>query len=124
MYEMIAIRSHCDKKNSNWSLDTQHILKPFIIKKTISLPKYSGTQLKRQCFMRHLAYNVRYSKEPINTSLSIITLHYSVTKTPVYNDTKYSVPSHNIITEFQCINTAFSEYLTRSTRSSPKEVIK
>ena len=81
--------------------------------------KYSVTRLKRR-FMRHLACNVRYSLEPINSSLSITTLYCSVTKTPLYNDTKYSVPSHNVITGFQCINTAFSDYLTWRTRSSPR----
>jgi hypothetical protein len=42
--------------------------------------------------MRHLFYSVRYSVIAINSPLLTITLHYSVIPTPVYNDTKYSVP--------------------------------
>jgi hypothetical protein len=39
-----------------------------------------------------LAYSVRYSAVPINSSLLTITLYFSVITTLVYNDTKYSVP--------------------------------
>jgi hypothetical protein len=58
---------------------------------------------KTHRFIRHLAYNVRYSVVPINSSLLTITLHYSVITTLVYNDTKYSVPFHDVITEFDSI---------------------
>jgi hypothetical protein len=37
-------------------------------------------------------YHVRHSVLPINSSLSIITLHSLVITTLVYNDAKYSVP--------------------------------
>jgi len=40
--------------------------------------------------MRYPFYNVRYAVVPINTSLLTITLHSSVTKALVYNNTKYS----------------------------------
>ena len=40
----------------------------------------------------HLAYNVRYSVAPVNSSLLILTLYCSVIITPVYNDTKCSAP--------------------------------
>ena len=39
--------------------------------------------------MRHHFYSVTCSVAPINSSLLTITLHSSVTKTLVYNDTKY-----------------------------------
>jgi hypothetical protein len=42
--------------------------------------------------MRYLVYNVRYYVVSINSSLLTTTLHYSLLKTLVYNDTKYSVP--------------------------------
>jgi len=42
--------------------------------------------------MRYLAYNVRYSVVPINSSPLIVTLFSSVITTLVYNDTKCSVP--------------------------------
>jgi hypothetical protein len=57
--------------------------------------------------MRYLVYNVRYSVVPINSLLLTITLYPSVITTLVYNDTKYSVPPHDVITEFDC--TSISE---------------
>jgi hypothetical protein len=37
-------------------------------------------------------YSVRYPVVPVNSSLLIITVQYSVITTTVYNDTIYSVP--------------------------------
>jgi hypothetical protein len=54
--------------------------------------KYIGTWLKRHRFIRHLAYTVRYSVVPTNSSLLTITLYSSVVTKLVYNDTRYSVP--------------------------------
>jgi hypothetical protein len=54
--------------------------------------------------MRHLVYNVRYSAVPINSSLLTITLYSSVITTLVYNDTKYSSPFHDVISEFDLFN--------------------
>jgi hypothetical protein len=42
--------------------------------------------------VQHLAYSVRYSVVPINSSVLTIILYASVIKTLVYNNTKYSVP--------------------------------
>jgi len=42
--------------------------------------------------MRHLAYNVRHSVVPINSSLLTVTLYYPVRMTLIYDDTKYSAP--------------------------------
>ena len=54
--------------------------------------KYVQTRLKRHRFMRYFVYNVRYSAVRINFSLLTTKLHSSFRTTPVYNDTKYSVP--------------------------------
>jgi hypothetical protein len=48
--------------------------------------------------MRHLAYNVRYSVAPMNSSLLTITIHFSVIKTLVYNEI-----FHDVITELDGI---------------------
>jgi hypothetical protein len=53
---------------------------------------YSRTRLYRHRFLRHLAYKVRYSVVPVNSSLLTITILSSVITTLVYNDRKYSVP--------------------------------
>jgi hypothetical protein len=50
--------------------------------------------------MRYLAYNVRYSVIPVNSSLLTVTLYSSVITTVVYNDTIFS-PFHGVITEFE-----------------------
>jgi hypothetical protein len=42
--------------------------------------------------MRHLAYSVKYSVVPINSSPLTVTLYSSVITILIYNDTKYSVP--------------------------------
>jgi len=41
--------------------------------------------------LRYVNYTVRYSVVPINSSPLTIKLFSSVLKTPVHNDTKYSV---------------------------------
>jgi hypothetical protein len=51
--------------------------------------------------MRHLAYTVRYSVVPINSSLLTMTLYSSVITTLIYNDTVCST-IHDVITEFDC----------------------
>jgi hypothetical protein len=38
----------------------------------------------------------------INFSTVSVTLHCSVTTTPVYNDTKHPVPLNDVITELDC----------------------
>ena len=53
--------------------------------------------------MFHLVYSVTYCAVPINSLLSIVTLHPWVITTLVYNDTKYSVRFLDVITEFDWI---------------------
>jgi hypothetical protein len=53
---------------------------------------YSRTRVKRHRFIRHLAYNVRCSVVPINSSPLTVTLYSSVITTLVYNDTECWVP--------------------------------
>jgi len=50
--------------------------------------------------MRYFAHVVIQSVLQMNSSMLAITLHFSVITTPVYNDTQYSVPFHDVITEF------------------------
>ena len=50
--------------------------------------------------MQHLFYNVRNSVVPINFSLLTITVYSSVRTKLIYNNTKYSVPFHDVKTEF------------------------
>jgi len=61
----------------------------------------SWTQLLWQQFIEHLVDSNRYSVVPINSSL--LTIMLSVMKTIVCNDTKYSVPLQDNITEFDCV---------------------
>jgi hypothetical protein len=75
------------QKTTNWS-DHNCVYAGF----SLELLIYNRTRLCRHRFMRHLVYSVRYSVVPINSSLLTTTLYSSVITTPVYNDTKYSVP--------------------------------
>ena len=52
--------------------------------------------------MLYLAYNVRYSVVPVNSSLLTVTLCSSVVTTPVYNHTNYPGPFCDVKTEFDC----------------------
>jgi hypothetical protein len=76
--------------------------------------------------MWHLIYSIRNSVVPINSLLLTVTLYYSVKTTPIYNDTKYSVPfmmlwlSSTGLYLFYCMKT-HSEVLTDSPTDGPNE---
>jgi hypothetical protein len=64
-----------------------------------NLRNTSRTRLKRHRFVRHLAYNVRYSVVSTNLSVLIITFHSSVITTLVLI-TQHILSFYDVITEF------------------------
>jgi hypothetical protein len=54
--------------------------------------KYTAEPAYNDMGLYDISYIASDIVVPINFSLLIITLHYSVIKTPAYKDTKYSIP--------------------------------
>jgi len=95
-------QSHCNLQNMHLPQTHTHTnTHTHPLTHTNTHPHTSWTQLLWQQFIQHLVDSNRYSVAPINSSL--LTIMLSAMKTIVCNDTKYSVPLHDIITKFNSV---------------------